>query len=150
MFHDTMLSGRRILAIDDSNDMTSLLRDVFEDMNAHVTQACNGHEALVCLDCGKFDLVLLDLGMPQPDGWKILQFIRNRRPDLLGHTLVITASRYEPDVLDTLRACGVAWLLKPFQLSDLLALTCKLLRENLSSTEEVPIPYHSSPEGWEP
>ena len=76
MPHNTMLNGKRVLVVDDSPEMTSLLAEVFADAGARVTQANRGQDAMDLLAADRFDLVLMDLTMPQPDGWRVLRFVR--------------------------------------------------------------------------
>jgi len=115
------LEGRKILVVDDSKDMTSLLSDVFADAGAHVTEANGGKDAMRIIAADDFDVVFLDLSMPEPDGWKVLEFMRGSLPHMLPRTTVLTAHTYDRAESRLPRDFKVAYMLKPFLLADLIA-----------------------------
>ena len=120
------LAGRRILVVDDSKDITSLVAETFDMAGAQPVQVNSGTEAMVFLMAGGFDIVVLDMVMPQPDGWRVLQFMHSR-PEWLGRTIILTANRYDPHVLETVKESRVAHLFKPFLLTDLITTAGRLL-----------------------
>jgi Fe-S oxidoreductase/CheY-like chemotaxis protein len=65
---DLPLAGRRILVVDDEEDVRTFLVTVFEDAGAEVLQASDGDEALAVARVEKPDLISLDLSMPGKDG----------------------------------------------------------------------------------
>jgi CheY-like chemotaxis protein len=67
--------------------MTALLQGEFV---VHV--ASDGGEAIEKLKSHRYAAILLDLLMPVSDGYAVLDFVRDERPDLLPHVLVVTAS----------------------------------------------------------
>ena len=62
------LAGRRILVVDDEEDVRVFLSTVLEDAGAEVLQATDGDEAIAIMVREKPDLVTLDLSMPGKDG----------------------------------------------------------------------------------
>ena len=71
--------------------------------------------------CSSDLAVLLDLRMPQLDGFGVLEFVKVNRPDLLARILVLTAalSKREMDRVKEYAICGV--ISKPFEVETLLA-----------------------------
>jgi len=127
------LAGRRILIIDDSKDITSLVADTFSMAGAQSTQVNNGADAMMFLITGGFDLVVLDMMMPQPDGWRILQFM-HEQPEWLRRTIILTAKRYDGCVAHAAEQYGVTVLYKPFLLTELIETACRLLASGERTT----------------
>jgi len=122
-----IMEGRRILVVDDSKDITSLIEDILCDDGAHVSTAETGQEAMAMLAGDNFDLLLLDLGMPEPNGWDVLEFIEKTVPHMLVRTAVLTGMCYNRDVVKTLQDKGITHLFKPFQIDSLRNTVCGLL-----------------------
>nr|WP_242067297.1 PAS domain S-box protein [Leptolyngbya sp. FACHB-711] len=70
------LQGIRILVVDDELDSREFVAFVLEQAGAIVTTAASGHEALQTLTLTKPDILLSDVGMPEMDGYTLLQQIR--------------------------------------------------------------------------
>jgi len=68
----------KILIVDDESDIVDLVGRIARSMGYEVQGVSNGAEALRAIDRACPDLVLLDVMMPQKDGWEVLQAIRNR------------------------------------------------------------------------
>src|SRR5580765_4545693 len=73
---ETMAPKKRILIVDDEEDISKLVRMILEDEGYEVHAASNGPEALVFLREELYDLVLLDLLMPGMNGWDVLKQLR--------------------------------------------------------------------------
>jgi DNA-binding response OmpR family regulator len=121
MFSARMLEGRKVLVVDDSKDMTALLADIFSDAGAQVTETNRGEDAIRSMVTDDFDVIFLDLTMPEPDGWKMLQFIRSSLPHMLSRTIVLTAHADDREESRLLKDIRVAYMFKPFMLADLVA-----------------------------
>lgn len=103
---------RRILIADDSSQIRECLVQLLEAARYEVVEAANGHEALERLSGQDIDLVLLDLNMPELDGWQTLEQLRLRHPAL--PVIVITA---QPNQQDWIRnPAAVALFEKPLDL----------------------------------
>jgi CheY-like chemotaxis protein len=63
---------KRVLVIDDDEIVRSVLRKMIERTGAEVVTAANGGETETALKGGKFDLIFLDLIMPDETGWALL------------------------------------------------------------------------------
>jgi CheY-like chemotaxis protein len=67
---------QKILVVDDQEDARKVMRSLLEPENFEVTEAVNGREALEVLSRTSCDLILLDLLMPEVDGFTFLQTLR--------------------------------------------------------------------------
>lgn len=106
----------QVLVVDDYPDMTSLVGEILVDQGASVVPANSGTAAMSLIRLTKFDLVILDLGMPQPDGLKIIEFLKATDPGLLRRTLVLTGMKYDREAMDLMKSLRIPCLLKPFQI----------------------------------
>jgi CheY-like chemotaxis protein len=113
------LTGRNLLLVDDSPGILYLLEEVFAPAGARIRSASDGKAALAALEDQGFDLVILDLVMPRPNGWDILETIQARHPELLGRILLLTGDRYGNQCDAEGRIRGLPLLYKPFRLDDL-------------------------------
>lgn len=126
--HDwVILAGRKILVVDDSREITSLVADILGDDGAEVSTANTGQEAMVLLEAAQFDVLLLDLGMPEPNGWDVLEFIGKTVPRMLSRTVVLTGMSYDREVAGILQDRRITHLFKPFDIDSLRKTVCRLL-----------------------
>ncbi|MDY6914147.1 MAG: response regulator [Planctomycetota bacterium] len=124
------LIGRKILILGDSDQIACLLRDVFVSCGAGVTTVSTGLAAIVRLEAGCYDLVILDLASSRPDGWDVVCFMRRLRPGLLGRTILLTGDFHRPQTMRAIRNTHLPVIFKPFDVEKLRATACKLLCRN--------------------
>lgn len=110
-----MESGGRVLVVDDSLMNRTLLRVHLTEMGHQVEEAGNGIEALTQIYAHSFDLVLLDLNMPEMDGHQVLQELRSE--GLLNSLPVVVISSHEEiDIVANCIELGAEdYLNKPFE-----------------------------------
>jgi CheY-like chemotaxis protein len=114
---------KRILVVDDDAGVREMLVRVLNDDGFPAIAAADGQEALKLVLSGRFDLVLLDLGMPVKDGWATLASLTHRYPDLA--IIVITARSNQRAAAE---AGGAAALFeKPLDFPELLQTVGRLL-----------------------
>jgi CheY-like chemotaxis protein len=109
-----------VLLADDNEATCTLIRALLQhDFTVHV--ASDGNEAIEKLKSRQYAAILLDLLMPQVDGYGVLDFLRSERPDLLRRTLIVTASLSPREMqrVRTYDVCGV--ISKPFEVDTLFA-----------------------------
>lgn len=113
----TTFPGSRILIVDDEASLRRTLADLFRRLGHDPVEAASGQEALWHLSHQTFDLVLLDLKMPQMDGTEILE----EAGDLNANTVFIVLTAYGS--LDTailaLRHGAFDYLLKPSPMQEI-------------------------------
>lgn len=110
-----MSGAGRILVVDDERLNRMLLRRALEDEGHTVSEAENGRQALVSLAGETFDVVLLDIVMPELDGYATLEAIK--ADPALRHLPVIIISGVEEiaSVVRCIEAGATDYLPKPFQ-----------------------------------
>jgi len=107
------LPGRRILVVDDNRDAAETLGTLLGALGATVEVAHSGQSALETLERFDPDTMLLDIGMPEMDGYEVARKIRSR-PER-AHTLLIALTGWgqEQDFQQTRRAGFDHHLVKP-------------------------------------
>jgi len=111
----------RILVIDDEPDIQTLLRYNLERDGHQVVIAATGNDGLHELRRGRFDLVLLDLMLPDRDGLEVCRVLR-ADPRLAGlPVIMVTAKGEESDVVIGLGLGADDYVTKPFRVKELLA-----------------------------
>ncbi|GAB2676401.1 response regulator transcription factor [Paenibacillus thermoaerophilus] len=116
----------KILVVDDDEKITSMLRRSLAFEGYTVQTAPNGLEGLKQLLQGDFDLMILDVMMPQVDGWEVCRRVREGGSDV--PILMLTAKDEVADRVKGLDLGADDYLVKPFALEELLARVRSLLR----------------------
>src|SRR6202040_3030941 len=113
----------RILVAEDNEFNAQLLEQLLARRGHQVRLANNGRMALSLAEEGAFDLLLLDVHMPELDGFQVIQAIRERERSAGGHLSVIalTARSRKEDRERCLAAGMDDFLAKPIQAADLWA-----------------------------
>src|SRR6185437_12397407 len=76
-WYEKGMSDPRILVVDDDDDIRGLVRTLLERTGAEVKEAANGRDGLREFHAWRPDLVVLDVSMPDLDGWNVLERIRD-------------------------------------------------------------------------
>ena len=118
--------------MEDEGDVRRLVRVLLERAGHTVVEAANGLEAISLLEADAPDLVVLDVAMPELDGWQTLERIR----DLSDvPVLILTARAGELDKVRGLRGGADDYVTKPFGRQELLARVEALLRRTSGPPE---------------
>lgn len=108
-----------VLLVDD-NEATRTLLIALLHRDFQVDSATDGMEAIEKLRTKQYASILLDLRMPQQDGFGVLEFLQANNPDRLRTVLVVTALLTKNEI-DRARAFGVCGIIsKPFDVEDLV------------------------------
>jgi PAS domain S-box-containing protein len=120
----------RILAAEDNEFNRDLLEHMLARLGLSAAMAVNGREALAQLAREPFDLLLLDIHMPELDGFQVVGAIRERERTAGGHLPVIalTARSRKEDRERCLQAGMDEYLAKPFNAEDLWAAIDRVLK----------------------
>jgi len=78
----TETKERVILVVDDNSDHRKALRIILESGGYSVVECESGKGALTAIETKTFDLVVLDLSMPDVDGFDVLRVVRSKHPEL--------------------------------------------------------------------
>ena len=115
---DGLLSSRHILIVEDEAEIRSIVARMLEGEGTHLVEASNGAEADAALQTQRFDLVLLDLKLPDVDGLDILRRLRQRS---MVPVIVLTGQSEEVDQILGLELGADDYVIKPFSKRVLLA-----------------------------
>ena len=124
-----------ILVVDDN---PKLLADALPMYGYDITVANDGLEALKILMDKTFDLILLDVMMPNMDGWDTLKAIRNNKKTQYIPVIMITAVSEDQKVVSGLKIGADDYIVKPFILPNLLARVEAVLRRSKWQQEAQP------------
>ncbi len=122
---DASPGAATVLLIEDEEDLRLLVRTVLEGSGFRMVEARDGHSGVRAVHDGAPDVVVLDIGLPDLDGWKTLERIRTMSDVPI---LVLTARAAETDKVRGLQAGADDYLTKPFSRGELLARLQALVR----------------------
>lgn len=125
-----MAGPLRILIVEDSSAMRAFVRAALEEGgNAEVHEAASGFEALRVLPRRQFDLVIVDVNMPDINGLELVSFMRRSDPHRETPLLIISTEASARDRERGLSLGANAYLSKPFAPEELRAAVAELLPE---------------------
>ena len=113
------MAKRKVLVVEDERDIAELLALHLRDLNCEVTLAADGHEGMRQAFARNWDLVILDLRLPGPDGLSICRALR--RESRYVPILMLTSKSSELDRVLGLELGADDYVTKPFSVSELMA-----------------------------
>ncbi|MBK8026679.1 MAG: response regulator transcription factor [Chloroflexi bacterium] len=116
---------KTLLVVDDKLSVQALLRDYLTENGYRVVTASNGREAIFVARQEKPDLILLDIMMPEMDGFA---FLRTYRKERETPVILLTAKLEETDKVIGLELGADDYVTKPFGMSELVARIRAVLR----------------------
>jgi DNA-binding response OmpR family regulator len=129
--------ARKILVVDDNVNIQQMIRDFLTGQKFEVLLASDGREALEAVRSADPDLILLDIMMPNMDGY---QFIGQLRRECNTPVIMITAKQQEADVIRGFDLGADDYITKPFHLRELLVRMRAVLRRSAPHQEgEAPL-----------
>lgn len=109
---------KTILVVDDETDQRDLVRDIMAPFGFNVIGAESASAAMVLLNNDEIDLILLDINMPNVDGWVAAKQIRNA--GFIQSIVIVSANVRDLEVSNTIIGHHNDYLVKPFMISGLL------------------------------
>ncbi|CAN5760830.1 hypothetical protein BH20ACI4_BH20ACI4_13200 [soil metagenome] len=122
----------KILLVDDEPDTRAMLEYIFTSCGAAVSSAASAEEALEIFKSNKFDILISDIGMPERDGYDLIQKIRSLTPENGGHIPAVALTAYAR-VEDRLRILSSGFQMhvtKPIEPAELLTVVASLANRN--------------------
>jgi CheY-like chemotaxis protein len=119
--------AKRILVVDDDENILSLERTILEQKGFHVTTAASGAEALKLLSDQVFDLVLLDVMMPEIDGFTVCRRIKEDPRTKAIPVIFLTAKGGGEALAEGFDSGAVMYINKPFTANKLLTIVNTML-----------------------
>jgi PAS domain S-box-containing protein len=131
------LNGIKILVVDDETDSRELVAFLLEEQGAQVTATTSAHEALIALTQAKPDVLLSDIGMPDMDGYMLIQQVRTLAPEQGGQipAIALTAYAGETNQQQVIAAGFQKHISKPIEPEVLVQAIAQLVRLRSTDTE---------------
>lgn len=126
--------GQHLLVVDDEPGIIELLSTTLNLAGYHVSAVASGHAALAAVEAERPDMVILDVMLPDMDGFAVCRRLAQR-----GHAppvLFLTARGSIEDTVTGLRIGGDDYVTKPFHVLELLARVHALLRRSGRTADE--------------
>ncbi len=125
----------RILVVEDEKHLNRIISEAVEDEGYSVDSCYNGLEALECLACADYDVIILDIMMPKMNGLELVRRLRsegNNTP-----VLFLTARDAVADRVEGLESGGDYYLTKPFDFQELMAVVRVMTRKYTGNRSNV-------------
>jgi DNA-binding response OmpR family regulator len=126
---------RKILVVDDTRNVQLMLSDFLTSQDYEVLVASDGNEALESVHECHPDLILLDIMMPNMDGY---QFITHLRHESGIPVIMITAKQQEADIIRGFDLGADDYITKPFRMRELLVRIRAVMRRSAPQGVETP------------
>lgn len=123
---------KTILVVDDTASVRKLLQDYLTGQGFRVVTATNGQEAIYEARRSNPDAILLDIMMPQMDGF---EFLRHFRKEKQTPVIVITAKEEETDAVLGLELGADDYVIKPFRMRELVSRVRAVLRRGEAASD---------------
>jgi two-component system OmpR family response regulator len=121
----------RILIVEDEPDLQTALARALRDEGYAVDTAANGSDGLFNAENVDYDAIVLDVMLPQLDGWEVLARLRKKKKTPV---LMLTARDQSRDRVRGLDTGADDYVVKPFDLPELLARLRALIRRTTNQT----------------
>jgi DNA-binding NtrC family response regulator len=120
-----MPTKNRILVVDDEEALRIVLSAELEGEGYQVNNAADGQEAINILKRQEFDLILLDIKMPNVDGFEVLKFVKERLPKT--KVIMLTGFADLKNAIESKKLGAEDFISKPYDLVDLLTTVERVL-----------------------
>jgi len=125
-----MSEQRRILVVDDQQEILELTATVLAGAGYRAETSGSGREALRRLADEPFDLVLLDINMPEMDGWETLRLLRADEELSSVQVVMFSVKGEVSDKVHSLQEGASGYITKPFVIDDLIARVERVLESD--------------------
>lgn len=115
-----MTKGAKILLVDDEEPVLNLLRETLQGCGYSIDTASCSQEALVKVKDETYNMIILDVLLPDQNGYLLAQEIKRLCPGLGNRILFISGILFGKSTMDHLSSIGAGFLSKPFQLDSLI------------------------------
>ena len=115
----------KILVVDDEDALRTVLSAELEGEGYQVGTAADGQEAINILGSSVFDLILLDIKMPNVDGFEVLRFVKEKHPKT--KVIMLTGFADLKNAIESKKLGAEDFVSKPYDLVDLLTTVERVL-----------------------
>lgn len=124
--HEVDLSGRRVLVVDDDDDLRDFLQRVLQDSGADVATENSAQNALARMERESFDVLVSDISMPGMDGYELMRQVRRTAREAELRAVALTAFARPEDRARALDAGFADHFTKPIEPTSFLAALAEL------------------------
>lgn len=110
----------KILLVDDEPDILDFLELILDEQGYSIVKASSGKEALAAAQMHRPDLILLDVMMPEMDGWEVLKLLKADEEIAHVPVAMLTARTEMKDKIQGLQEGAIDYICKPFATKELL------------------------------
>lgn len=110
----------KILLVDDEEDILDFLELILEEQGYAIIKASSGSDALAAAQMHRPDLILLDIMMPEMDGWEVLKLLKADEELLQTPVAMLTARSEMKDKIQGLQEGAIDYICKPFSTKELI------------------------------
>jgi two-component system response regulator MprA len=126
------MDSHEILIVDDDPNVLELLRVNLASQGYLITTAHNGVEALAAIGQRVPELMILDVMMPEMDGWEVCKLVRDKYQAAIKILMLTAKDTARDKVIGKNILKADEYMTKPFDIDELLSLVKKLLSQGAS------------------
>lgn len=119
--------AKTILIVDDSASLRQVVSIALRSAGYEVIEACDGKDGLTKLNGQKIHLIISDVNMPNMDGFTFVKNVKQQPSYKFTPIIMLTTEAGEDKKASGQAAGAKAWMVKPFQPSQMLAAVSKLI-----------------------
>jgi PAS domain S-box-containing protein len=108
----------KLLIVDDEEGMRETIKEIFKKRNFQVETASNGKDAIDLIKKEFYNVVILDMRLPDMEGTEVLKSIKKESPDI--EVVIITAFASLQSSIDAINEGAYGYLMKPFEMDSLV------------------------------
>ena len=122
---------KKILIVDDDPQTTTLLELLLSERGYETVSTTDSSKAIQLANSTSPDLIILDLMMPEPDGFKVCRMLRNDTHFIFTPILIVTALDDTDSRIVAFGAGADDYLIKPYDIDELASIIKTLLQEDI-------------------
>ena len=127
-----MPATSKILLVDDDATVLDLVRETLEGCGYAIDTATNSQDALSKVKDGGYAMIIVDLLLPDMNGFILAQEVKRLNPNLADRILFISGILFGQSTVDHLGSIGAGFLSKPFQLESLIEAVDKIAKKRVA------------------
>ncbi len=128
-----MPTNAKILLVDDEPEVLDLVKETLEGCGYLIETATNSQDALAKVKDGGYAMIILDLLLPDMNGFILSQEIKRLNPGLSDRILFISGILFGQSTVDHLGSIGAGFLSKPFQIDSLIDAVDKIANRRVGA-----------------
>jgi DNA-binding response OmpR family regulator len=123
------MGNNTILIVDDDPNILELVSVNCAAQGYQVLTAATGIEAMRIVEKSLPNLIILDIMLPEMDGWKVCKLIREKYQESIKIIMLMTENLERNEIIDISILMADEYMPKPFEINDLIMTIRRLLRE---------------------